>query len=90
MTSLDDAVMEFRTRGWLGWWRRDKADLCKQDSSMEPRSFSWVFRPPAFQFIARQGIEIPESRVHLDTTVFHTYKIVKHGDVSVDMFVTGS
>ena len=41
------------------------------------------------QFMARHGIEIPGSRVYLDTTVFHTYKIAKHGDDSVDILVDG-
>ena len=88
MTSLDDAVMEFSTRvRWVG--------APGQSRSVQAGFFDGTkiillgLSTTSVQFMARQGIEIPESRVHLDTTEFHTYKIVKHGDVSVDMFVDG-
>ena len=41
------------------------------------------------QLQSTQGGTIPTSRIPLDTAVFHTYRIEKHSNVSVDVFVDG-
>ena len=88
LTSQDDAEMEFRVRvrpvDSLGGSRSVQAGFL--DGT---KIILLGLSTTSVQFMARHGIEIPESRVPLDTTGFHTYKIVKHGDVSVDIVVEG-
>ncbi len=84
----DDAVMEFRTRvrsvGAPGQSRSVQAGFLDGTKIIH-----LGLSTTSIQFMARGGVEIPESRVFLDTTVFHTYKVVKHSDVAVDIFVDG-
>ena len=88
LTRHDDAVMEFRTRvrsvGAPGQSRSVQAGFL--DGT---KIILLGLSTTSVQFMARHGVEIPETRVFLDTTVFHTYKVVKHSDVAVDIFVDG-
>ena len=88
LTSQDDAEMEFRVRvrsvGSPGGSRSVQAGFL--DGA---KIIHLGLSTTSVQFLTSQGMEVSESRVSVDTTVFHTYRIVKHGDVSVDILVDG-
>ena len=88
LTSQDDAEMEFRVQvrsvGSPGGSRSVQAGFLDGAKIIQ-----LGLSTTSVQFLTSQGMEIAESRVSVDTTVFHTYRIVKHGDVSVDILVDG-
>ena len=88
LTSLDDAEMEFRVRvrsvGSPGGSRTVQAGFLDGTKIIH-----LGLSTTSVQFLTSQGMEIAESRVSVDTTVFHTYRIVKNSDVSADIFVDG-
>ena len=88
LTSQDDAEMEFRVRvrsvGSPGGSRSVQAGFLDGTKAIH-----LGLSTTSVQFLTSQGMEIAESRVSVDTTVFHTYRIVKHSDVSVDILVDG-
>ena len=88
LTSQDDAEMEFRVQvrsvGSPGGSRSVQAGFLDGAKIIQ-----LGLSTTSVQFLTSQGMEIAESRVSVDTTVFHTYRIVKHSDVSVDILVDG-
>ncbi len=83
LTSMDDAVMEFRAR-------INSAESPKLPVSRAVQA-GFVDGKKVIQLaLSTDEVRLfgtPASRVALDTTVFHTYRIEKHANVSVDVFV---
>ena len=87
LSSTDDAVMEFRARVNS---TDPEGSRSVQAGFLDGSKFIQLgLSTTEVMLQSTQGKGIPIVRIPLDGTVFHTYRLEKHADVAVDVFVDG-